>query len=97
LLQFCRGVDLVASVKSLHTSLLQFDAVLTLLQNLKSLHSTLLQFDAACLAFDLAQEEKQRMPGQLTDQALSAFLGRFSLESLVDLLICVSAPSSWKL
>ncbi len=63
--------------------------VLTLLQNLKSLHASLLQFDAACVAFDLAHEEKQRMPGQLTDQALSAFLGRFSFESLVDLLICV--------
>jgi hypothetical protein len=67
--------------------LLQFAVVLTLLKNLKSLHSTLLQFDAACVAFDLAQEEKQRMPGQLTDQALSAFLGRFSFESLVHLLI----------
>jgi len=55
--------------------------------NFKSLHASLLQFDAACVAFDLAQEEKQRMPGQITDQALSAFLGRCSLESLVDLLI----------
>jgi hypothetical protein len=67
--------------------LLQFDVVLIMLQNLKSLRFTLLQFDAACVAFDLAQEEKQRMPGQLTDQALSAFLGRFSFESLVHLLI----------
>lgn len=32
------------------------------------------QYEAACAPFDLAVEEKQRMPGQLTDQALAAFL-----------------------